>query len=93
MGRDGDAYFDDDMPTGTDGAAPVGAAEPTERWTRPPQHRRVREPRQVRKLEREIEELRGRVSQLQHENAQLKRMVANEQLRILALRSLAKGHW
>ena len=93
MGRDGDAYFDDDLPTGTDGAAPVGAADHTERWTRPPQHWRVREPRQVRKLEREIEELRDRMGQLQRENAQLKRMVANEQLRILALRSLAKGSW
>jgi predicted RNase H-like nuclease (RuvC/YqgF family) len=93
MGRDGDAYFDDDLPTGTDGAAPLGAADHTERWARSPQHRRVREPRQVRKLEREIDELRDRIGRLQHENAQLKRMVANEQLRILALRSLARGHW
>ena len=93
MGRDGDAYFDDEMPIGTDGAAPLGTAEHTERWARPTQHRRMREPREVRKLEREIEELRDRVGQLQRENAQLKRMVANEQLRILALRSLAKGSW
>jgi len=44
-------------------------------------------------LERENEELRARLGRLERENAQLKRMVANEQLRILALRSLAKGSW
>jgi hypothetical protein len=92
MGRDGEACFDDTS-IGTDGTAPVGTTELAHRWARPASHRRSRDPRQIRTLERENEELRARVGRLERENAQLRRMVANEQLRILALRSLAKGHW
>jgi hypothetical protein len=90
--RDDAATFDEPSIL-SDGATPVAAAELAPRWTRPAAHRRSRDPRQLRMLTRENDELRARVSRLERENAQLKRMVANEQLRILALRSLAKGHW
>ncbi len=87
-----DASFDETS-IGSDGAAPVPATELAPRWTRPSAHRRARDPKQLRTLARENDELRVRVNRLERENAHLRRMVANEQLRILALRSLAKGHW
>jgi hypothetical protein len=90
-GRDGDAGAHDTV--GADAATSVGTTKIAPGWARPATHRRAGNPRQLRMLKRENEELRAHLSRLERENAQLRRMVANEQLRILALRSLAKGSW